>query len=206
MSSKTQSIKDALKGRSTLNLGGLERIKRDLGIKGGVIPIAESMGIRISAGARTGGNSPPVSVPGFGGSFSSEEFLNPAVYQGTLAQNLGVLDAQSSLDVAVENGKSLKAVERIKKNALLETSKLNLEGTKYTADKGLEGSKYSDDRQLEGVLGAENIRAKGAIDLQGIINAGAANVENIRGEYGIKGKKVDQKTAILGNLVSAFNF
>jgi hypothetical protein len=194
MASNEQQIRDALKGRDTLNLAGLNRIKEDLGIKGGVIPIAKSMGINISYGAKEGGNSSSVSVPGFG-DFSSEEFLNPAVYQGTLAHNLGVLNAQSSVDVAKENGKSLVAVERIKKNTALGVGKLQLEGVKYSSD-----------RELEGVLGAENIRSKGAIDLQGIINAGAANVENIRGEYGIKGKKVDQNTAILGSLVSAFNF
>jgi tetrahydromethanopterin S-methyltransferase subunit G len=33
-----------------------------------------------------------------------------------------------------------------------------------------------------------------------------SNVENIRGEYGVKGKKIDRSTAILGGLVSAFNF
>ena len=194
MASNEQQIRDALKGRDTLNLAGLNRIKKDLGIKGGVIPIAESMGIDVSYGAREGGNSSPVDVPGFG-DFSSEEFLNPGVYQGTLAQNLGVLNAQSSIDVAKENGKSLIAIERIKKNTALGLGALNLEGTKYSSD-----------RELEGVLGAENIRAKGAIDLQGIINAGAANVENIRGEYGIKAKKVDRSTAILGSLVSAFSF
>ena len=205
MSKNTQKIKDALKGRSTLNLGGLERIKRDLGIRGGVIPIAESMGIRISAGARTGGNSTPVDVPGFG-EFSSEGFLSPAEFDAQSLLNQLNQQGNISADVARINGKSLLEVEKIKGNTTLKASKFALEGTKYAADKELQGTQYSSDRQLESVLGAENIRARGAIDLQGIINAGAANVENIRGEYGIKGKKVDQKTAILGSLVSAFNF
>ena len=85
--------------------------------------------------------------------------------------------------------------------------------TRYVADQQLAGegvragaTRYVADRQLESDLGVENIRAKGAIDLQGIINAGAANVENIRGEFNVKGKKVDRSTAILGGLVSAFNF
>jgi hypothetical protein len=194
MASKEQQIRDALKGRSTLNLGGLNKIKKDLGIKGGVIPIADSMGIKVSYGAKTGGNPSPVGVPGFG-SFSSEGFLNPEVYEGILSQNIATLAAQSNVDVAKEYAKSQKEVARINKSASLGVSRLNLKGTQYASDK-----------ELEGVLGAENIRAKGAIDLQGIINAGAANVENIRGEYGIKGKKVDQNTAILGSLVSAFNF
>jgi hypothetical protein len=62
------------------------------------------------------------------------------------------------------------------------------------------------DRELESNLGVENIRAKGAVDLQKVVNTGMERVEDIRGEYGIKGKKVDRSTAILGGLVSAFNF
>jgi len=211
MASKEQRIRDALKNRSTLNLGGLTKIKKDLGIKGGVIPIAQSMGIKISQGAKTGGKSSPVSVPGFG-DFSSEEFLNPGAFLGILGQNEAVLDAQSSVDVAEVNRKALKEVEKIRKNSALQLGELNLEGIKYQTDATYvtdsteRSRKYSDDRQLEGVLGAENIRAKGAIDLQGIINAGAERVENIRGEYGIKGKKIDSNTAMLGALISAFNF
>jgi hypothetical protein len=69
-----------------------------------------------------------------------------------------------------------------------------------------DASKYITQLQVGGSKDVENIRTKGAIDLQGIVNAGMANVENIRGEYGVKGKKVDRSTAILGGLVSAFNF
>jgi hypothetical protein len=207
MTDKERKIREALKrAGSKLNLGELERIKRETGAKGGIVPIAKSMGIDFSSGVRNRNNlQPSVTIPGYG-TPSAEEFLNPAVYQGTLAQNLGILTAQGGLDIANVNKDALIAVERIKKSSTLDISQLNLEGIKYASDRDLEGTKYASDRQLEGVLGAENIRAKGAIDLQGIINAGTANVENIRGEYGIKGKKIDRSTAILGSLVSSFNF
>jgi hypothetical protein len=211
MASKEQRIRDALKNRSTLNLGGLNKIKKDLGIKGGVIPIAQSMGIKISQGAKTGGSSSSVGVPGFG-QFSSEGFLSPAEFDAQSALNLLNQQGNISVDVAEVNRKGLKEIERIRKNSALQLGELNLEGIKYQTDATYvtdsteRSRKYSDDRQLEGVLGAENIRAKGAIDLQGIINAGAERVENIRGEYGIKGKKIDSNTAMLGALISAFNF
>lgn len=69
-----------------------------------------------------------------------------------------------------------------------------------------DASKYVTQLQVGGAKDVAGIQTKGAIDLQGIVNAGMANVENIRGEYGVKGKKVDRSTAILGGLVSAFNF
>ena len=69
-----------------------------------------------------------------------------------------------------------------------------------------DASKYITQLQVDSAKDVAGIQTKGAIDLQGIVNAGMENVENIRGGYGIKGKKIDQKTAILGNLVSAFNF
>ena len=69
-----------------------------------------------------------------------------------------------------------------------------------------DASKYITQLQVGGAKDVAGIQTKGAIDLQGIVNAGMENVENIRGGYGIKGKKIDQKTAILGSLVSAFNF
>ena len=69
-----------------------------------------------------------------------------------------------------------------------------------------DASKYITQLQVGGSKDVAGIQTKGAIDLQGIVNAGMENVENIRGGYGIKGKKIDQKTAILGSLVSAFNF
>lgn len=104
-------------------------------------------------------------------------------------------------------------VAGIQAGAERDVAGLQAGATRYVADQQLAGegvragaTRYVADRQLESDLGVENIRAKGAIDLQGIINAGAANVENIRGEFNVKSKKVDRGTAILGGLVSAFNF
>jgi hypothetical protein len=93
------------------------------------------------------------------------------------------------------NAESAKNITELQTGAQKDIANTQAGATRYVAD-----------RELESNLGVENIRAKGAIDLQGIVNAGMERVEGIRGEYGIKGKKVDRSTAILGGLVSAFNF
>ena len=110
---------------------------------------------------------------------------------------IGSINTQGNIDtqIAGMNAESAKNI-----------TQLQVGGAKDVANIQSGTAKYVADRELESNLGVENIRAKGAIDLQGIINAGMSNVENIRGEYGVKGKKIDRSTAILGSLVSAFSF
>jgi hypothetical protein len=109
----------------------------------------------------------------------------------------GGINAQGNIDTQIAN---------LNSDASKYITQLQVGGAKDVANIQSGTAKYVADRELESNLGVENIRTKGAIDLQGIVNAGMANVENIRGEYGVKGKKVDRSTAILGGLVSAFNF
>jgi hypothetical protein len=110
---------------------------------------------------------------------------------------IGGINAQGNIDTQIAN---------LNSDASKNITQLQVGGAKDVANIQGDTAKYIADRELESNLGVENIRTKGAIDLQGIINAGMANVENIRGEYGVKGKKIDRSTAILGSLVSAFNF
>jgi hypothetical protein len=113
-------------------------------------------------------------------------------------------DYQSALNLVNAQGNIDTQIANLNSDASKYITQLQVGGAKDVAN--MVTAKYVADRELEGNLGVENIRTKGAIDLQGIVNAGMANVENIRGEYGVKGKKVDRSTAILGGLVSAFNF
>jgi hypothetical protein len=130
----------------------------------------------------------------FGGS-SGDEGMYSANFKYQAAENL--INAQGNIDTQIANlnADAAKYVSQLETGAQKDIANTQAGATRYVAD-----------RELESNLGVENIRAKGAIDLQGIVNAGMERVEDIRGEYGIKGKKVDRSTAILGGLVSAFNF
>lgn len=115
-------------------------------------------------------------------------------------------DAQATLNFINAQGNIDTQIANLNSDASKYITQLQVGGAKDVAGIQSGTAKYVADRELESNLGVENIRAKGAIDLQGIVNAGMSNVENIRGEYGVKGKKIDRSTAILGGLVSAFNF
>ena len=196
----------------------LERIKKDTGIKGGIIPYAASLGIKPSYGVQQqtkGSKEGGPKIPGFTG--SSMEGYNPAMFEGILAQNLASLGGNISADVARIMAASEIEKAKIANRGLLKSTEITAESSDYATDAEERSDMYESDRQLESILGAENIRSEGAIDLQSIINAGAANVESIRsagaanvetirGKYNVKGKKVDQRTAILSSLVSAFSF
>lgn len=167
------------------NLGQkeLDRLRDRFG--GGVRAAAEDLGLNIRL------NSP--SLPDF--SFFGEEGFTPAEFDYQSALNL--VNAQGNIDTSIAN---------INSQAAQAVANIGLRGTRYTADKELEGTRYTADRQKETALGVENIRARGALDLQAIVNAGNREVENIRGEFGLKGKQIDRSTAVLGGLVNAFNF
>ena len=117
-----------------------------------------------------------------------------------------VFDYKKGLDYINAQGNINTNIQKIESDANKYISELQFGAARDIANTQAGATRYVADRELESNLGVENIRAKGAIDLQGIINAGAANVENIRGGYGVQGKKIDRSTAILGGLVSAFNF
>ncbi len=227
---KNEVLKNALKGvGTTLSTFELERIKEQTGIKGGIIPFATSLGIKSSYGIKqqTGGNKGGgTEIPGFTG--SSMEGLNPAVFEGLLAQNLASLGGNISADVARIMSAAEVEKAKIVNRGLLKSTQITADSSDYATEAEERSKKYDSDRQLEGILGAENVRSKGAIDLQaiinagttnienirsrgaidlqGIVNTGAANVENIRGKYGVEGKKIDRRAAILSSLTSAFNF
>ena len=153
---------------------------------------ARKEGIRLPGQSRA-------DLPGYGSAEAESDAaikgMYPNVFDYTGANNL--LVTQGNIDTQIAN---------LNSDASKYITQLQVGGAKDVADIQSGTAKYVADRELESNLGVENIRAKGAIDLQGIVNAGMSNVENIRGEYGIKGKKIDQNTAILGGLVSAFNF
>ena len=127
--------------------------------------------------------------------FPKAEGLTPAEFDYQSASNL--LNAQGNIDTQIANINSDAAryVTELETGAQKDVAKTQADATRYVAD-----------RELESNLGVENIRTKGAVDLQKVVNTGMERVEDIRGEYGIKGKKIDRSTAILGGLVSAFNF
>jgi hypothetical protein len=188
--SSFQQIKDQLsKIGPKLSSSELDRIKERTGVSGGIRSIAKKQGIEIPGG----GSRNRAEVPGYGS--SEAEGMFPAVFDYQSALNL--VNAQGNIDTQIAN---------LNSDASKYITQLQVGGAKDVAGIQSGTAKYVADRELESDLGVENIRTKGAIDLQGIVNAGMANVENIRGEYGIKGKKVDRSTAILGGLVSAFNF
>ena len=127
--------------------------------------------------------------------FPAAEGVTPAEFDYQSASNL--LNAQGNIDTQIAN---------INSDAARYVTELETGAQKDVASTQAGATRYVADRELESNLGVENIRAKGAVDLQKVVNTGMERVENIRGEYGIKGKKVDRSTAILGGLVSAFNF
>ena len=127
--------------------------------------------------------------------FSAAEGVTPAEFDYQSASNL--LNAQGNIDTQIAN---------INSDAARYVTELETGAQKDVASTQAGATRYVADRELESNLGVENIRAKGAVDLQKVVNTGMERVEGIRGEYGIKGKKVDRSTAILGGLVSAFNF
>ena len=185
-----QQVKDRLQNvGSKLSSSELDRIKEKTGVSGGIRAIAKKQGISLPGS----GPRERAEVPGYG--FSGGEGMFPAEFDYQSALNL--VNAQGNIDTQIAN---------LNSDASKYITQLQVGGAKDVAKIQGGTAKYVADRELEGNLGVENIRTKGAIDLQGIVNAGMANVENIRGEYGIKGKKVDRSTAILGSLVSAFNF
>ena len=153
---------------------------------------ARKEGIRLPGQSRA-------DLPGYGSAEAESDAaikgMYPNVFDYTGANNL--LVTQGNIDTQIAN---------LNSDASKYITQLQVGGSKDVAGIQSGTAKYVADRELESNLGVENIRAKGAIDLQGIINAGMSNVENIRGEYGVKGKKIDRSTAILGSLVSAFNF
>jgi hypothetical protein len=185
-----QQIKDRLaKVGNRLSSSELDRIKEKTGVSSGIKAQAKKQGIS-TPGIRPRERA---EVPGYG--FSGAGGMFPAEFDYQSALNL--VNAQGNIDTQIAN---------LNSDASKYITQLQVGGAKDVANIQSGTAKYVADRELEGNLGVENIRTKGAIDLQGIVNAGMANVENIRGEYGIKGKKVDRSTAILGSLVSAFNF
>jgi hypothetical protein len=190
MSRKDRRLQEALAGRTSIGPKGIEKIKADLGIKGGVKSAVRDLGINIRSGSSRSGGS---SVPSF--NFSSGTGLNPAVFDYQAASNL--LNQQGNIDTQIAN---------INSDASRYISELQVGGAKDVANIQADATRYVADRGLESDLGVENIRTKGAVDLQKIVNAGMERVENIRGEFGVQGKKIDRSTAILGGLVSAFNF
>ena len=188
MSKKSQQIKSQLKKvGGKLSSSELDKIKEKLNISGGIRPIAKDLGIKTFGEGKTQIPQP--------GSSSGDEGMYTANFKHQAQLNF--INAQGNIDTQIANlnADAAKYVSQLQTSAQKDIANTQAGATKYVAD-----------RELESNLGVENIRAKGAIDLQGIVNAGMANVENIRGEYGVKGKKVDRSTAILGGLVSAFNF
>jgi hypothetical protein len=193
MSRKDRRLQEALAGRTKIGPKAIAKIQADLGIKGGVRSAAKDLGINIKVGSSRSSGSGGANVPS--SSFSSATGLNPAVFDYQAASNL--LNQQGNIDTQIAN---------INSDASRYISELQVGGAKDVANIQADATRYVADRGLESDLGVENIRAKGAVDLQKIVNAGMERVENVRGEFGVQGKKIDRSTAILGGLVSAFNF
>jgi hypothetical protein len=191
---------------AVLDVDEFNNLKTKLGSDVRIADFAAARGIKLDP-AITNPPAPkenkegdPANIPGFAS--STAEGYSPAVF-----------DYQKGLDYINAQGNINTNIQRIESEANKYVSELETGATRYTADQQLaaekeraQATRYVADRELESNLGVENIRSKGAIDLQGIINAGASNVETIRGEYAVKGKKIDRNTTILGGLVSAFNF
>jgi hypothetical protein len=185
-----QQIKDRLQNvGSKLSSSELDKIKEKTGVSSGIRAIAKRQGISLPGS----GPRERAEVPGYGSSEAQGMF--PAVLDYNAL--IGGINAQGNIDTQIAN---------LNADASKYITQLQVGGAKDVANIQGGTAKYVADRELESDLGVENIRTKGAIDLQGIVNAGLENVENIRGGYGIKGKKIDRSTAILGGLVSAFNF
>ena len=174
-----------------------DKIKERLDVSGKLIrQQAEIKGVRLpGSGPREEETTSGSDVAKEDRQFYKATGMYPSQFDAQAALNL--VNAQGNIDTQIAN---------LNSDASKYITQLQVGGAKDVAGIQSGTAKYVADRELEGNLGVENIRTRGAIDLQGIVNAGMANVENIRGEYGVKGKKVDRSTAILGGLVSAFNF
>lgn len=216
---KKQKIKKLLsKVGKKLSTSEIEKIKRKTGVGGGIASIAKKQGINVKQ---------PKSAPEYSYGDFGEGFI-PAEFDYQSALNL--VNAQGNIDTQIANlnADAAKEVERIRGKSAVDVAGIEAGASRYQADRALESAlgvenirakgavdvagieagatRYQADRALESALGVENIRAKGAIDLQGIVNAGLERVENIRGEYGLKGKMIDRGTSIYAGLVNAFNF
>ena len=170
-----------------LSSSEFDKIKERLDVSGKLIrQQAEKEGVRLPGQEKT-------ELPNY--NYSGAQGMFPAVLDYNAL--IGGINAKGNIDtqIAGMNAESAKNITQLQVSGSIDVANIQSGTAKYVAD-----------RELESNLGVENIRTKGAIDLQGIINAGMSNVENIRGEYGVKGKKIDRSTAILGSLVSAFNF
>jgi hypothetical protein len=187
--SKNKQLQKALAGKSSIGQKAIDKIKAELGIKGGVKSAAKDLGIKIKSSA--GGSSSPVPFSSFGSYTGS----TPAEFDFRSALNL--VNAQGNIDTEIGklNSDAAKSVARIQSRA-----------SNYAADRDAESKQYASDRAKEASLGVENIRSRGAVNLQKIVNEGNERVETIRGTFGLKGKGIDRGTAVLSALTSAFNF
>jgi hypothetical protein len=195
MSKKKQNaLQQALAGRTSIGPKGIENLKAELGIKGGVKSAAKDLGIKIK-GSSSSSSGPFSPVPSSSSSFGSSTGFTPAEFDSRSALNL--VNAQGNIDTEIGklNSDAAKSVARIQSRA-----------SNYAADRDAESKQYASDRSKEASLGVENIRSRGAINLQKIVNKGNERIETIRGTFGLKGKGIDRGTAVLSALVSAFNF
>lgn len=193
------------KGLSVKKVGALldidefNDLKTQLGSDVGIADFAAARGIKLDPfitnppAPKEEKEGDPAVIPGFKPSFAEGD--SPAVFD--YKKGLDYINAQGNINTNIQKleTESNKYIAGLQFGAAKDIANTQAGTTRYVAD-----------RELESNLGVENIRSKGAIDLQGIINAGASNVETIRGNYGLKGKQIDRDTAILGGLVSAFNF
>jgi hypothetical protein len=189
---KQKQLQQALAGRSSIGQKAIDKIKADLGIKGGVKSAAKDLSIKIK-GSSSSSSGPFSPVPS--SSFGSSGGSTPAEFD--YKSTLNLINAQGNIDtqIAKLNSEAASNVAKIKSGSDVDVARLGKESEIYQADRGLEAA-----------LGVENIRSRGAIDLQKIMNEGNERVETIRGTFGLKGKGLDRGSAILSALTSAFNF
>ena len=198
-----KEARQGVRGKLENKIGGklssseLGKLKEKFGVSGKFIKQeAEKKGIRLpGSGSREEETTSGADVAKADRQFYKATGMYPTEFDAQATLNF--INAQGNIDTQIAN---------LNSDASKYITQLQVGGAKDVANIQSGTAKYVADRELESNLGVENIRTKGAIDLQGIINAGMSNVENIRGEYGVKGKKIDRSTAILGSLVSAFNF
>jgi hypothetical protein len=185
------ALQQALAGRTSIGPKAIDKIKADLGIKGGIKAAAKDLGIGIKGSSSRDVFSDIPSSFSFGSSGGS----TPAEFD--YKSTLNLVNAQGNIDTQIArlNSEAASNVAKIKAGGDVDVARLGKESEMYQADRGLEAA-----------LGVENIRSKGAIDLQKIMNEGNERVETIRGTFGLKGKGLDRGSAILSALSSAFNF
>lgn len=184
---------------AVLDLDEFNDLKTQLGSDVRIADFAAARGIKLDPAI----TNPPVPKEPQEGAPAEIPGFKPSIAEGDTP---AVFDYKKGLDYINAQGNINTNIQKIESEANKYIAGLQFGASKDIAEIDAGTKRYQADRQLESDLGVENIRAKGAIDLQGIINAGASNVETIRGEYGLKGKQIDRNTAILGSLVSAFNF